>query len=292
MGRALGFLEGRDAYGLYDKVKRFGIYVSVISQMPWLHRVFQENILMRRTKPSPFLKVVQGRVTERLLKPDTEAQLRPDLLSHFVAAHGTSPDVMTPKQVAISTSGNLIAGGLSPGKTFDELCRFLAAHPESQDKLYEELTQAKCTYPASFDLVQNLPYLEGIVKEALRLHSSASFNLQRVTGPAGLTLPNDITIPGNIKIGCAGASIGRSAEVFGSDTDVYKPERWMQGPNEQDEAYEKRRKLMERADLSFGQGSRTCIGKNIFNLEVYKATATLVGLFKVGPYPHQFPHSS
>ena len=281
MGVPLGFLEGKDAYGLYEKVKKFGVYAGIISQMPWLHKIFQDNFLMRTTKPSPFLGVVQSTVKERLLNHDPEKQLRPDLLSHFIATHGAQPDLMTVKQVAISTSGNLIAGGLSPGKTFDELCRYLVTHPDAQEKLHEELAQAKCSYPAAFDDVKNLPYLEGVIKEALRLHSSASFNLQRVTGPAGLVLPGGVDIPGNTKIGCPALCINGDPRTFGPDADVYNPERWMQGKNETVETYEERRKLMERTDMSFGQGSRSCIGKSLFALEVYKAAATLVGLFKV-----------
>lgn len=281
MGSPLGFLEGRDAYSLAEKVKKFGLYAGLVSQMPWLHKVFQDNIFMRRAKPSPFLQVVREKVQQRLIKPDDPEQPRPDLLSHFVATHATNPALMDPKQVAISTSGNLIAGGLSPGKTFDEFCRFLAIHPEAQDKLHAELVENHITYPAGFNAVQNLPYLEGIIKEALRLHSSASFNLQRITGAEGLKLPNGVLIPPFTKIGCPAGSTNSDPRVFGADADIYKPERWMKGENESDNVYRERRSLMDRVDLSFGQGSRSCVGKNIFALEVYKAAATLVGLFKV-----------
>lgn len=281
MGTALGFLDGQDVYGLWNRVRQFGLYAGVVSQMPWLHKIFQENFFMRRAKPSPFLQAVHQKVEQRLLSPDDPKQPRPDLLSHFVATHMTNPHLMTSKQVAISSSGNLIAGGLSPGKTFDEFCRFLATQPEAQERLYKELTQMNCTYPAAFADVQNLPYLEGVIKEALRLHASASFNLQRATGTNSLTLPNGVVIPGRTRVGCPAGSTNADPRVFGADADLFIPERWMQGMNESEQGYRERRSLMERCDLSFGQGSRTCIGKNIFALEVYKAAATLVGLFKV-----------
>ncbi|KAI3540798.1 benzoate 4-monooxygenase cytochrome P450, partial [Colletotrichum filicis] len=279
LGKHLGFLDGYDTYGLYEKVKRFGAYVAIVSQMPWLHKVVQENFVMRRSRPSPFLKVVSETVNERVYQGKSDT--RPDLLSYFVSTHEQQPQLMTTKQVAISASGNLIAGSLSPGKTFHEMCKYLASNPASQDKLYAELKEGGCGSFPTFDEVQELPYLLGVVKEALRLHSSASFNLQRVTSSAGLRLPNGVFIPGHINIGCPASQINRDRHVFGQDADVYIPERWMKRTAETDEEYLERKGFMEKTELTFGQGSRTCIGKNIFALEVYKVVATLVSLYKV-----------
>ena len=283
MGHPLGSMdgEGHDAYGLVARVQAFGYYVGLVSQMPWLHKVFQDNPLMRKTRPSPFMKAVGGTVQHRLTNPDPEDQPRPDLLSHFVATHGGYPDIMDQKQVFISTSGNLIAGGLSPSKAFDTLCQYLATHPESQDKLYREVQQAQCSMPVSYDQAKVLPYLEGTIKEAYRLHSSTSFNLQRVTGASGLELPNGIQIPPGTNIGCAAGAIDQDIHIFGADADEYRPERWMQGKEETTEAYIERRKLMDKTDLTFGQGSRTCVGKNVAFLEFFKAVATLMAQFKV-----------
>ena len=283
MGKPLGSMQGQgqDAYGLIARVKAFGFYVGLVSQMPWLHKIFQDNPIIRKTRPSPFMGAVNGTVQARLRNPDPEDQPRPDLLSHFVATHGESPGLMDKKQVLISTSGNMIAGVLSPSMAFDELCRYLATHPESQDKLYQELKQAQIHLPASYDNVKSLPYLEGIVREAYRLHSSTSFNLQRVTGAAGLVLPNGVRLPPRTNVGCPPGAIAQDVHVFGADSGHFRPERWMQGKDETEEAYLERRKLMDKTDLTFGQGSRSCIGKNIAFLEFFKVVATLMAQFKV-----------
>ncbi|KEF59855.1 uncharacterized protein A1O9_04703 [Exophiala aquamarina CBS 119918] len=282
MGDTLGFLEGRDAYSLIKSVKAFGAYTGVVSQMPWLHKIFQDNPLMRKTKPSPFMKVVQKTVESRLEKPDVESRSRPDLLAHFIATHQNNPE-MDRLQVLITTSGNLIAGGLSPGKTFNEICYFLAANVQAQDTLLYELKEARCTHLASYEELKQLGFLEGVIKEALRLHSSTSFNLQRNTGPNRLELPNGIHIPPYTNIGCPAGAINQDVRVFGEDAHIYRPERWQQAKDESQEAYIERRKIMERTELSFGQGSRTCIGKNIALMEMFKAVATLMGQFKFEP---------
>ena len=282
LGQPLGFLEGQDAFSLIKRVKAFSTYTGTVSQMPWLHKVFQDNPVMRKTKPSPFMNAVRTTVTDRLDKADMESQEKPDLLAHFIATHKTHPD-MDRFQVLITASGNLIAGGLSPGKAFNEVCCFLAANPQAQDKLRRELQEAGCTGRASFEQLRELAYLEGVIKEALRLHSSTSFNLQRTVGVNGLELPNGVHLPPGANIGCPAGAINQDVRVLGEDAEIYKPERWQRQKGESEEAFVERRKIMERTDLSFGYGSRNCIGKNVALMEMFKAVATLVGQFRVCP---------
>ena len=56
--------------------------------------------------------------------------------------------------------------------------------------------------------------------------------------------------------------------------------------NETHEVYLERRKLMNKSDLTFGHGSRSCVGKNIAELELYKAVATLIAQFTVSALQH------
>ncbi|KAL3484492.1 cytochrome P450 [Aspergillus germanicus] len=273
----IGCLEGKDVFGLIEKIRAFRDYASVVSQMPWLHR------------PSPFMKLVKSTIDDRL-RQSTQSKLndgsstrtndRPDLLSHFIATHAVHPDLMTREQVTISAAGNFIAGGLSPAATFNKLCYYLATTPEAQEKLHAELSDAQCLYLAPFDQVKAIPYLEGIVREAYRLHTSSSATLQRVTGPSGLVLPNGCTLPSGIYVGCPAGTVNRDKGVFGADAEVYNPARWMKGSDEDDAEYEERRKVMERTDLSFGQGFRSCIGKSVAQMEIFKVVAALVGMFK------------
>jgi len=49
--------------------------------------------------------------------------------------------------------------------------------------------------------------------------------------------------------------VHRDKGVFGEDADLFRPERWLES--------EARNKEMEKYLLTFGAGSRTCVGKNI-----------------------------
>lgn len=68
---------------------------------------------------------------------------------------------------------------------------------------------------------------------------------------------------------------------FGEDSEVFRPERWLQGPKESVEKYNERLHGMNNADITFGAGSRMCGGRHIANLETYKVISTLVQRYKL-----------
>ena len=249
--------------------------------MPWLDRFFKRT-LGNRLGSGAFGLFVRDRVIQRLRKkpPDTEAS-KPDLIAHFVGAQDRYPEVMTDRQIGVLSAGNLFAGSQSPSQVLDTICNFLASSPSGQRQLYAELTNIKCTYPASLQQVQNLPYLDGVIREGYRLHGVGFFILERVTPAQGLTLPSGHHLPAGIKVGISSHGLSRRKEVFGEDADEFKPGRWIRREGESEEAFAKRRLAIERCDMTFGHGSRVCIGKNIATLELYKAVATLVGIFEV-----------
>lgn len=70
-------------------------------------------------------------------------------------------------------------------------------------------------------------------------------------------------------------------EVFGEDVEVYRPERWLVDETKDREKEEQRIKEMNGTMFQFGMGSRTCIGKNISLLEVYKLVPSMLRRFEI-----------
>lgn len=68
--------------------------------------------------------------------------------------------------------------------------------------------------------------------------------------------------------------IARDPAVFGSDTDSFRPERWL-------EAGEKQWREMDRASFGFSYGRRVCIGQHLARIEMKKVVASLITAFKV-----------
>jgi hypothetical protein len=95
--------DARDTHGLIKKVTASSSYVILVSQVPWLRKVFQDNPIMRRCKPSPFMRIVGNAVQNRLAKADPEHRPHPDLLSYFVATHSKTPALMDQKRMLTLT---------------------------------------------------------------------------------------------------------------------------------------------------------------------------------------------
>lgn len=273
--------HGQDKHNLLAGVHAFGRYVAPVGQAPWLHYLLKDNFVMRSTKPSPFYQVIHSAVQDHLHQPEYVIKERMDLMSYFVEAHESQPDLMTERQMTIQAGGNLIAGVLSPGKTFETLFQWLISNQKEQERLHQELSDKSITSPASFGETSELPYLGAVIREAERLHTTAAFTLDRVTSKAGFELPNGVHLPSGIEIGCCIEAVNTDHRIYGHDASSYNPDRWLQQPDESDGAFSERMRLLETTNLTFGQGSRTCIGKNLFKLEAFKGIASLFSQFQV-----------
>lgn len=133
---------------------------------------------------------------------------------------------------------------------------------------------------------QGLPYLDACVKEAFRLHPAPGLPLERIVPLQGVEIAGAFVKGGTI-VGCSAWVIHRRKEIFGEDVEVFRPERWLVGQgstvvdDQEREREEKRIKEMGSVMLHFGMGSRTCIGKNISLLEIYKLVPTFLRRFEV-----------
>lgn len=102
---------------------------------------------------------------------------------------------------------------------------------------------------------QQLPYLNAVVKEALRLRPSIIGQLLRYTPDGGLVIDGKF-IPAKTPIGMSPLAQNRDKRVWGEDANEFNPERWL-------ESEEKARQL-ESYNMTFGgNGPRMCVGRNI-----------------------------
>jgi cytochrome P450 len=127
-------------------------------------------------------------------------------------------------------------------------------------------------FEACFSEIQKLPYLDACVKEAFRMHPAPSFDMERVVPPEG-ALICDERIPGGTIVSCNPWVIHRSMAIFGDDVEVYRPERWLEDPE--------KAKVMNSTLFQFGHGARTCIGKKISTMEMYKLIPPVFKTFEV-----------
>ena len=63
----------------------------------------------------------------------------------------------------------MLAGTDTTSSALARILDLLAHHPEVQEKLRDEIREARCGKDLPYDELTNLPYLEAVCRETLRL---------------------------------------------------------------------------------------------------------------------------
>lgn len=204
-----------------------------------------------------------------------------DLLTKFTQAQHDHPDFMTDTQVLAASCSMVFAGSETTAISLSSVFYHLLKHPHVYEKLMQELDEAAANgtieerrnNKVSWAESQKLPYLDAVIQESFRLHPAAGLILERITPKQGINILGE-HIPGGVIVGCNAWVLHRRTEVFGEDADAFRPERWI-------EASPGQLKEMKSSMFQFGAGARTCIGKNISLLEMYKLVPTFLRNFEV-----------
>ncbi|PGH12267.1 hypothetical protein AJ80_06781 [Polytolypa hystricis UAMH7299] len=292
--RRHGFVDrNEDVEGIVESLGAIFDYSGPIGQMPWLDYVFWKNPFLHllaklgiRENSTPVARFAVARMQERLLSTTTTAQdskhSQTDLLSMFLQAQKARPEFMTDKRVLTMATSMAFAGSETTAISLAAVFYHLLKNPTCLRKLLHELDTAvengtianRANGLVSWKESQTLTYLDACIKEAFRMHPSAGLPLERIVPPAGAEIAG-YNIPAGTIVGCSAWVIHRRPEIFGADVDVYRPERWLL---RQQQA---RLKEMNACMFHFGAGARTCIGKNISLMEVYKLVPSFLRRFEV-----------
>lgn len=227
-------------------------------------------------------------------KPVAESGVKsPDLLSKFLAAHEERPRLMTETLVTTMAVSMAFAGSETTAISLSAAFYFLLKHPTALERLRSEIDEAALagafsdseTGLVTWHESQRLQYLDACIQETFRLHPAAGLPLERVVPKGGAEIAGHF-VPGGTIVGCSAWVIHMDKNIFGEDVDSYRPERWL--PDEEisktvsgKHAEDRRIKGMRGTMFQFGMGSRTCIGKNISLLEIYKLVPTILRRFEV-----------
>lgn len=149
----------------------------------------------------------------------------------------------------------------------------LAINPDIQDKLYDEIKAI--TDPISFDTLQNLPYLNGVVSEILRKHPPA-FILDRVCSKDIEVSTDDgeqLFIPGGSQVWISVFGMHYDYRYF-PQPEKFMPERF---------ALENRDNIIPGTYIPFGFGPRMCIGARFAMMELKVLLYQIVKKFYIEP---------
>jgi cytochrome P450 len=201
-----------------------------------------------------------------------------DLLDKYIQARQTHPHLFDDEALLRMVSSTVSAGFDSTPFTMNNIIYYLCKNPPAYAKLKEEITnahkQGSLSEVPKWTEVNKLPYLDAVMKEAMRMSPFLNLHLEREV-PVGGTDISGFHRPAHTIVGCHPTLIGRDRAFYGQDVDEFKPERWLTG----------NRVALERNSLVFGNGKRMCIGLHIAELEIKKTIAVMIRDFDVSQFP-------
>ena len=258
--KRLGFMEQEtDIGGVINAIEGRLIYCSIVGQAPWLHRYlllgnsFVERMANRFVpavaalgSSSIIVSFAAKQLQQRMNRypKTTETQL-PDMLDRF-RRFKDGEEVMDYSRLLSHASANIFAGSDTTAISLRAIFYYICRTPSAHRKLLAEIDQAdrdgRLSDPVTFAEAQELKYFQAVVKEALRMHPAVGFLLERVV-PRGGAEVGGTWLAGGTVVGINPWVVARDKEVYGEDSEEFRPERWLT-------ASEQQLKAMERNNLA------------------------------------------
>ncbi|KAM3458202.1 hypothetical protein NHJ6243_007495 [Beauveria neobassiana] len=168
----------------------------------------------------------------------------------------------------------IIAGSNTTAHSILMTLLSLIAAPTAFKALQKEIDEASASFhdPISWHEIRQLPYLQAVIKESLRMWPPVSGLGFKLVPPGGEHI-NGYFVPGGTEIGQAFLAVGRSRQIWGADADVFRPERWLCASQAD------LTKMNKAVDTHFGGGKFSCLGKPIAMMELHKTVYELMKRF-------------
>ncbi|KAI1097656.1 cytochrome P450 [Jackrogersella minutella] len=206
-----------------------------------------------------------ARVKDRLENPpDINRQ---DLLALLQEGRDEKGEPLGFEELTAEALTQLIAGSDTTSNSSCALLYYATRTPGVLQNLQKELDAAIPGDDAAvpeYDAVKNLPYLQMVINETLRIHSTSGIGLPRVIPPnsKGVSIRGHYFPVGTV-LSVPTYSMHHSREIWGDDADEFRPERWESATPRQKNAF-----------LPFSTGPRACLGRNVAEMEMKMIAAT------------------
>jgi len=191
---------------------------------------------------------------------------RNDILGSFI-----NPG-MTQEEAESEALVQILAGSDTTATAVRATLLHLLTAPRVVSTLLAEIEELAPSSPNQDAEAKKMPYLQAVIKEGLRIFPPVT-GLTSKRVPLGGDTFNGRFIPEGTNIGYCAWVVFRNKELWGNDSNCFRPERWLDTPPE------KLRDMEATMELVFGYGRWQCLGRNVGMMELNKIFVELLRNF-------------
>ncbi|MBO8191462.1 cytochrome P450 [Streptomyces oryzae] len=193
-----------------------------------------------------------------------------DLLSTLLAARDSDTgEALSDQEVRDELVAILFAGTETTASTLAWAFHELAAHPEVEDRLLEEIRSVVGDRPVTFEDLPKLEYTDRVLREVSRLHAIPLL-MRRVATPVEL---GGAELPAGTEIAFSLYALHRDPRLY-ENPERFDPDRWLP---------ERRQDQSRESYIPFGSGNRKCIGDGFAWTESVIALVTVLARWRMEP---------
>lgn len=184
--KKFGYMEqGYDFDGSQEIGDRSLDYLGIIGNMPSLDHWLDKNLLVHLGPPNlaHASRIAAESLFSRLKGDDTAFNPQhPDFLQYFIDSQTSHPETVDNATAIGYLLLNLIAGADTTGITLKALFYYCMRSPQAWKRLNQDILAAKLdpTEVPSYSVARSIPYLDAVIREALRIHPAAAMALERI----------------------------------------------------------------------------------------------------------------
>lgn len=195
---------------MMSSLSQYLVYCARVGVFPEWHRfLFRRNM---RSKKLSGIQSIRKFATDQLhskfdaMQPhekEGDPREAKDFIARFVRLRNQDTDKISLDEIASLCIMNIGAGSDTTSIAFTAILFYLTKYPTTLQCLTEEIKDAQergvISNPITFAEAQKLPYLQAVIKEALRMHPATGLCLGRVVPEQGATLAGQF-FPGGVRV--------------------------------------------------------------------------------------------
>lgn len=257
---------------LFASVKA-AAYVAATRFYPWI-----EHLLMNYCIP-PSLKKKQRdhfqQIVDKVRRRMNYEVERPDIMSHVITRGDDAEGGMSIDEINVTFMVLTTAGSETTATVLAGIMNYLIQHPDKLDTMAGEVRQFQSETDLTLDALRNLPYLNAVINEGLRLCTPIPWMLPRRVPPGGGTVCG-VWLPGGTPVSIQAYAMNRDPRYWHL-SESFLPERWLpEGSSDpQSPFFGDKRHAMQ----PFSVGPRSCMGQHLAWAEMRLILAKLLWHF-------------